>query len=97
MECRLVHIGLLQMYGDARCLICHMSTLDYIMKMSCKFLDGSSSQHVTTLKGLVTTGIVIWKFNVFKFVTWTCVTSCLKSHVTLWVGAPEGNSPSFNI
>ena len=39
--------------------ICHATSQDHFIEMSCMFVSESSSQLVTTLKSLVTKGILI--------------------------------------
>ena len=39
--------------------MCHVSQQDHSFEMSCVFLGESSSQHVTTVKSLMTIGILI--------------------------------------
>ena len=39
----------------------HVTRQDHSVEMSCVFMGESSSQHVTTLKGLVTIGILVLK------------------------------------
>ena len=41
--------------------ICHLTQQDHSVEMSCAFMGESSSPHVTTLKSLVTIGILIFK------------------------------------
>ena len=41
--------------------ICHVTQQDHSVEMSCVFMGDSSLRHVTTLKGLVTIGILIVK------------------------------------
>ena len=43
------------------CFICHVAQQDHYVEMSCGFMGESSSPHVTTLKSLVTIGILIVK------------------------------------
>ena len=45
-------------------LICHVTLNDHMIKGLCKFMNESSSQHVTTLTGLVTIGIALVWFDV---------------------------------
>ena len=47
--------------GGYTYFICHVSQQDHSAEMSCVFLGESSSLHVTTLKSLVTIGILIVK------------------------------------
>ena len=41
--------------------ICHVIQQDHFLKMSCVFMGDSSSSHVTTLKSVVSIGILIVK------------------------------------
>ena len=51
-----------------------------LLEGSWEFMSGSSSQYVTTLRSLVTIGIVIMKVC-FQFVTWHYMTTCLNGYV----------------
>ena len=45
--------------GEDMYFICHVTQQDHSVEMPCKFMGDSSSPHVTTLKSLVTIGILI--------------------------------------
>ena len=47
--------------GGDMYFICTVTQQDHSVEMSCGFMGESSSQHVTTLKSLVTIGILIVK------------------------------------
>ena len=47
--------------GGDMYFICHVTQQDHSVEMSCVFMGESSSLHVTTLKSLVTIGILIVK------------------------------------
>ena len=47
--------------GGDMCFICHVTQQDHSVEISCVFMGESSSPHVTTLKSLVTIGILIVK------------------------------------
>ena len=47
--------------GGDMYFICHVTQQDHSVEMSCVFMGESSSPHVTTLKSLVTIGILIVK------------------------------------
>ena len=50
----LIHLLQVDMY-----FTCHVTPKTHSLEMSCIFMGGSSSQHVATLKSLVTKGILI--------------------------------------
>ena len=68
--------------GDIKYWICHITLQNHVIEGSCNFMIRSSSWHITTLPTLVTIDIVVVEIKCFSFVTWSCKTTRLKSHVT---------------
>ena len=56
--------------GGDMYFICHVTQQDNSVEMPCVFMSESSSPHVTTLKSLVTIGILIVKRKNASSKTW---------------------------
>ena len=52
--------------------------------------------NVITVSRLVATGIVVVEIC-FSFVTWSSKTTWIKVYRSIWIGAPQGNSPTCQI
>ena len=55
--------------GNVMHAIYPVTSKDYLIDGSCEFIDGSSSQYVTTLTSFVAIGIVIAEIKSSEFVT----------------------------